>query len=174
MNKEQRRAYDKVRYDKRRAAIIEKLGGACVRCGATDHLEIDHIDRQVKAFEVSASARSMRPDKLWAEVSKCQLLCTNCHDLKSTLEAGKQPMAHGTINSYTNGGCRCSACCTAHTEHHRAWRLRTGRVTSSVPRTGLVHGTANAYAHYRCRCDVCKTAHAARVRSYRKTKEMQR
>jgi 5-methylcytosine-specific restriction endonuclease McrA len=43
------RGYIKARRKYRRERL---LGGECVRCGATDDLEFDHIDPKTKAFAV--------------------------------------------------------------------------------------------------------------------------
>ena len=75
------RGYNKAWKQARRARLIEMLGGKCVRCGATENLEFDHIDPSTKVFGVCAGL-----DKAWdvlvAEASKCQLLCRPCHVAK--------------------------------------------------------------------------------------------
>jgi hypothetical protein len=76
--------YMKSRWEKRRIAAIEKLGGVCVRCGIDKFLEFDHIDRTTKIMTV-ARASSRSEDFFWNEVSKCQLLCHPCH-LEKTAE----------------------------------------------------------------------------------------
>jgi hypothetical protein len=48
------RGYDKAWKQARRARLIEMLGGACVRCGATEDLEFDHIDPSTKVFAICA------------------------------------------------------------------------------------------------------------------------
>lgn len=80
------REYMLRRYYDRKAQAHERLGGECVRCGATSDLQMDHIDRSTKSFEISKlwSVSKARYD---AEVAKCQLLCRPCHRKKS-LEAG--------------------------------------------------------------------------------------
>lgn len=54
-------------------ASIEMLGGTCVRCGATEDLEFDHIDPSIKAFAVCAGL-SRAWNVLVEEASKTQLL----------------------------------------------------------------------------------------------------
>lgn len=56
----------------------ELLGGRCGRCGATSDLEIDHIDPSAKTFRITDVLTRKREVRL-AELSKCQLLCTDCH-----------------------------------------------------------------------------------------------
>lgn len=43
----------KERYYRIRAEIIKTLGGKCVRCGTTDNLEFDHIDKTKKKIRAS-------------------------------------------------------------------------------------------------------------------------
>ncbi len=74
--------YMKNRWAKRKAAAIEKLGGKCVRCEATENLEFDHIDPKTKVMTV-ARASSRSEEFFWAEVAKCQLLCMGHHLIKS-------------------------------------------------------------------------------------------
>lgn len=168
--RERQRLIDERRYREKRPQVLQMLGGACSQCGAITSLEIDHVDPTQKLFDVSRKLKSMQPRKLKAELLKCQLLCAKCHDLKTTLERGQQPMHHGSLNMYTNGKCRCELCRKKHTDHHREWRRRTGRVTKVVPRTGLVHGTANAYSYYKCRCVECRAGQAKRLREYKSKK----
>jgi len=75
------RGYIGARRKYRRERLIEMLGGACVRCGATDDLEFDHIDPATKAFAVG-SDMSRAWSKLVEEALKCQLLCFECHVAK--------------------------------------------------------------------------------------------
>lgn len=48
------RGYNKAWKQARRDRLIEMLGGKCVRCGATEDLEFDHIDPSTKVFAVMA------------------------------------------------------------------------------------------------------------------------
>jgi 5-methylcytosine-specific restriction endonuclease McrA len=71
----------------RRAAYLQmkqSLGG-CARCGYNENavaLEFDHIDPTTKVAAVSTLAlRNKRT--LAEEIQKCQLLCANCHRIKT-------------------------------------------------------------------------------------------
>lgn len=66
----------------RKVECIAMLGGACVRCGATESLEFDHVDPSTKAFEISTYA-DYSWDTLLPELRKCQLLCNACHKAKT-------------------------------------------------------------------------------------------
>jgi hypothetical protein len=53
----------------------------CERCGNTYHpvaMQFDHLPGEVKSFEITPS-RSIEANR--AEMAKCQLLCSNCHDI---------------------------------------------------------------------------------------------
>ena len=65
----------------RMVALKIMKGGECAICGyraCQAALQFHHVDPSTKAFNISQSmSRSM--DDLEAEVSKCILLCANCH-----------------------------------------------------------------------------------------------
>ena len=50
-------------------------------------LELDHIDPDTKTYNVSKMVSSMHfsLDRIKVEIRKCQVLCANCHRIK-TLE----------------------------------------------------------------------------------------
>lgn len=102
----------------RRDFVIAHLGGGCARCGSTDRLETDHIDRTTKAMGIADMLSHSMP-KLLVELEKCQLLCGE-HHLEKTREAGdntgggrnKLPIPpHGSGARYNMpNGCRCPRC----------------------------------------------------------------
>lgn len=102
------------RYRKRRRdEAIERLGGACTRCGSTEDLHFDHIDASTKVREI-ASLLTASKAMFEAELTKCQLLCRPCH-LEKTRASGDvrmQPeLRHGENTTlYFNYGCRCEPC----------------------------------------------------------------
>jgi hypothetical protein len=115
----------KRRYQKRREQVIEKLGGCCANCKTTENLEIDHIDRATKEYNV-AHIFSASEEKFWKEISKCQLLCKKCHKEKTEREnialGLTKEHEHGTINKYITDKCRCPLCKKANQEYMRAYR----------------------------------------------------
>lgn len=121
------RKYMLERYHRRMAEARAFLGGKCVHCGATDNLEMDHIDRRTKLFTIGKSA-SASEARFWAEVRKCQLLCGGgrCHLAKGR-DAGdtRAESAHGTINRYLKYGCRCGACRATHSEANRRYHAKS-------------------------------------------------
>lgn len=75
------------RYHKRRALLIEQLGGVCVRCGSTDRLEFDHTEKPTKSFSISKFLASASMKKIMEELTKIQLLC-NPHHIEKSRECG--------------------------------------------------------------------------------------
>lgn len=58
----------------------------CCRCGNNDFrvLEFDHKDRLQKDFCIGfGMARGYSLEKLKKEIEKCQVLCANCHRIKT-------------------------------------------------------------------------------------------
>lgn len=102
-------------------------GKACVRCGETERLELDHIDRATKEHHAIWSWSQVRRE---AELAKCQVLCYWCHKEKTRGELSK-PITHGTDAGYTRR-CRCADCTAAHARYQREYRSRGG-VTQRGP-----------------------------------------
>ena len=93
------RNYMKRAWDTRRSEAIIHLGGKCAMCGCTERLEFDHIDPETKSFTI-ADFPTKAIKKFWEEIAKCQLLCYNCHKLKSRKDG-----AHG--NTVRQTICTC-------------------------------------------------------------------
>jgi hypothetical protein len=119
------RGYIKAWRAARRAQLIEMLGGRCVRCGAVEDLEFDHIDPATKRFAVGASLSRAWPE-LVEEALKCQLLCRPCHIDKGA-EDRPEPV-HGYYR-YWYYGCRRAECRAANAA--KSARLRRQRTTNS-------------------------------------------
>lgn len=63
-----------------------KLFVGCAFCGYKEHsaaLHFDHIDPKEKCFSISQGYRSKGIDTLKKEMRKCQVLCANCHAVKT-------------------------------------------------------------------------------------------
>lgn len=114
------RGYIKARRHQRRAQLIELLGGKCVRCGATEDREFDHIDPASKRFAIG-SDMSRAWDVLTGEALKCQLLCPPCH-LEKGAEDRPEP-AHSYYR-YWYYGCRCEVCRAANARKSARQRAR--------------------------------------------------
>lgn len=115
---DKQREFQRKRVANRRAAFF--AGKCCVRCGATDSLELDHIDPKLK---VSHSIWSWSKERQDAETAKCQVLCHECH-LQKTRDDMGYSQVHGTDNSYDYYGCRCAECRAAHATKKREYRAR--------------------------------------------------
>ena len=79
---------------------------ACVVCGSTEGLELDHIDPSKK---VTHRIWSWSAERRNEEISKCQVLCAEHHKDKTRGQFTK-PLVHGTSNAYRKKGCRCDLC----------------------------------------------------------------
>lgn len=106
--------YMKRRYHMRRAVAIAVLGGVCVRCGSTERLELDHIDRTTKALDLG-HLWSIAADRYAAELAKCQVLCHDCHKAKSI---GERSVDHGGGASGKKN-CKCEPCRARKREYQR-------------------------------------------------------
>jgi 5-methylcytosine-specific restriction endonuclease McrA len=63
----------------------------CVSCGNTDIrvLEFDHIDPKTKSFSIArAIASTLSWENILKEIAKCQILCANCHKIKTAEQQG--------------------------------------------------------------------------------------
>lgn len=110
---QERNRRQRERYKANMAYAIEKLGGRCNQCGTEEELEFDHINPATKKYLIGQLLRGSRT-RLDEELTKCQLLCRDCHLEKTTfereLEEDARGILHGTVNSYQNKGCRCQEC----------------------------------------------------------------
>ena len=126
-SKERFKQYLLDRYHQRRSEAVVKLGGKCVRCSSSEGLELDHIDRASKSYDV-ANMCSYSDEKYWAEIAKCQLLCSSCHAFKTIDERGHTHAEHGTNAMYSGKHrCRCTLCKQAHAEVHQKWRAKKAK-----------------------------------------------
>src|SRR5262245_13730443 len=82
-NKHQNYAAQQQRGYKRKARLIQMKGGSCQICGYDKNqsaLCFHHIDPTTKSFQIDIRRCPNNSwDNLMREVSKCQLLCLNCH-----------------------------------------------------------------------------------------------
>lgn len=72
--KEEQREYQKRWMAERRQAYLK--GKYCVRCGSIDNLHVHHKDR---ALKVHHCVWSWSEERRSAELSKCEILCRDCH-----------------------------------------------------------------------------------------------
>lgn len=102
------RKYNRKRYQRCRTGVITSLGGACVVCGATTQLEIDHKDPTVKTMNVSMMWAYSR-SRVEKELKLCQLLCKPCHIEKPFATKGSSRqrihMAHSHLTGIVSVTC---------------------------------------------------------------------
>ncbi|HEV2322171.1 MAG TPA: hypothetical protein VGT42_07390 [Gammaproteobacteria bacterium] len=71
------------RGQRRKLELIAETGGRCERCGYRKNyaaLTWHHLEPAQKSFELDLRAMSNRSDEvLREEITKCRLLCANCH-----------------------------------------------------------------------------------------------
>jgi hypothetical protein len=68
--------------------LIDKC---CAHCGNSDSrvLEFDHLDAANKSFGISrAFDNSLSWERILAEIQKCQILCANCHRIRTAEQFG--------------------------------------------------------------------------------------
>lgn len=82
---------------------------------------------------------------------------------RSRLAADPSLAAHGTVNAYTNWGCRCDLCRTAHSVASYDARVRRFYQLTTDP-TVAPHGVASTYGNWGCRCGDCTAAWAKDAR----------
>ena len=139
-------------YRRRRAWMLDQLGGACAKCGSRHGLQIDHIDHMSKSFNIS-EGWSLSAEKVSAELSKCQALCRDCHLAKSQSEGSlaKGPTneargaVHGTVWGYSKYKCRCDECRAAKSLYEANLRARRSESMQTEAQTaasadGLSYG----------------------------------
>lgn len=112
----------------RRAEWIASKGGACERCGSSEHLQMHHRDKDQKESHAVWGWRKERRD---AELAKCDLLCRKCH----IEHHNQERIRHGICRFQT--GCRCEVCRAAYRKFRRAVYRRqkarrpVGKITHS-------------------------------------------
>ena|ERR1035438_9308129 len=123
-----KREYQREWLAKRRSEWIEAQGGRCVKCGSVDRLEVDHIDPSTK---VASAVWSWSETRRLEELAKCQVLCHDCHKIKTFQDVAK-PLVHGTSNAFNQKNCRCEDCKKWDSEDEKAYRLRVKKKKSSM------------------------------------------
>ena len=84
------RCYQAATYrSNRRKMWLYLLEHPCVHCGEANPicLDFDHLDQSVKKRPVS-QLLLWRWEKVLAEIEKCQVLCKNCHAIRTNEQLG--------------------------------------------------------------------------------------
>ena len=63
-----------------------KLDKGCADCGYNLHsaaLEFDHLPGTEKSFNIGEKVRSLKAERIWEEIAKCEVVCANCHAIRT-------------------------------------------------------------------------------------------
>lgn len=81
-NREKRVKHQRDKYHQKINAINEyKCSMGCGACGESDFrcLDFHHTNPDGKLFNISRGISHYSMAKIWAEIKKCVVLCSNCH-----------------------------------------------------------------------------------------------
>ena len=128
---EKNREYLRKRYADQRADFYARLGGVCAVCGTDENLQIDHVDRKKKSFNIGRLWPAKDLPKAYKELKKCQLLCEPHHVEKTAREQREDrsgTFTHGTVYAWMKVKCGCDECMAAKRTWHdaRNAKRRTG------------------------------------------------
>lgn len=79
-----------------------KLDKGCSDCGYRAHpeaLQFDHADGAEKLFNIGETAHISLP-RLWAEVEKCEIVCANCHAIRTATRRERVSINAWTTSEY--------------------------------------------------------------------------
>ncbi len=125
------RVYMIQRYHRIRNEMVLALGSKCVRCGSVDGLQIDHIDRTKKMMNVERMT-FVKAERRQKELENCQLLCQDCHTIKTVTEdLGRKFAEHGDQTMYRHYKCRCDKCKEGQRIRNKKYRSKS-RVRNSM------------------------------------------
>jgi hypothetical protein len=79
--------YTRPSADKKMSMIHQyQLDRGCADCGYREHpaaLEFDHRPGEEKLFNIGEQMGNRSMDVLWAEIAKCDVVCSNCHNIRT-------------------------------------------------------------------------------------------
>ncbi len=82
VRKDYMRDFYKQKSTRYKKQLIEMLGGKCNKCGLIDDpcvYDFHHTNPEQKEFSIATALKHSTWDAIKKEVSKCILLCSNCH-----------------------------------------------------------------------------------------------
>jgi hypothetical protein len=136
-DREARRIYAREWMAKRRSEWFS--GRCCVDCGATENLQLDHVNPSTKTHHAIWSWSAARRE---AELQKCVPRCGDCHERKTASENSvrfTKPLVHGTLAGYEKKGCRCDLCRKACRKAYELRRIKKYGVADRRKRVISVH-----------------------------------
>lgn len=88
--------------DHLRAIVIEAKSEPCDDCGQTFHfaaMDFDHRPGEIKVGTIAVLARSGNKQRLLDEMAKCDLVCSNCHRIRTWMRrvVSHSPSDSGTL-----------------------------------------------------------------------------
>lgn len=150
---------------------FELIGKECATCKSTVDLQIDHINRKLKSFNISKVWSTTDTNLLKEELTKCQTLCKSCHKEKTIFESKidqtKEPN-HGSMYAWMKRKCQCYICFKAK----RAWHDKRNEKRRKISDRKYDMSKQHNSTRYRagCRCAICKSYHSAYNRKYQRRK----
>ena len=129
-------AFNQWRRNKRYDRLEQFKNKPCNVCGKVfpfEAMDFNHLDTTTKFTEVGALAEGPL-DRLEAEIAKCELLCSNCHRVKTKnnkqltgkprriFKTAPGHIKHGSTASYGRHKCRCNLCFAAFSAAHAKHR----------------------------------------------------
>ena len=82
-----------------RAALREEVGAfkteqGCQMCGIKGLpaccYDLHHRDPSTKEFDIGKNLASLRAERIWKEVAKCDVICANCHRILTWQESNEK------------------------------------------------------------------------------------
>lgn len=119
------RAYQREWVARRRAEWLADR--ACIDCGTTERLEVDHVD---PAQKIDHRIWSWSLPRRTVELAKCVVRCETCHRDRHAAER----RVHG-IKRYEKG-CRCEVCRATKAASNRRHRENVARRASRESNSG--------------------------------------
>ena len=94
-NREKINASARALKDKKKATLVEHLGGKCVGCGTTKDLQFDHIDRTQKSFTIGKSWGYTLEKLLKEAAVMIPVVLIECHKIKTLINYDCQQITYG-------------------------------------------------------------------------------
>lgn len=159
------------KYHEFMSEMISRLGGVCVNCGSDNQLQFDHVDWRGKDFNVAQNWAMKDRVAFEAELGKCQLLCSSCHDEKTRVdksEMDRPEFTHGTVYAWMKRKCECVPCIASKAKWNadrNAKRRKPEGDTSGRGRYKTGPAEHGSYRRYKqgCKCLDCKAANAKKA-----------
>jgi hypothetical protein len=75
-----------------------KLERGCMDCGYRDNavaLDFDHLPGHTKEYRIATMAAGLKRSKIDAEIAKCEVVCANCHRIRTHERLQREEQANG-------------------------------------------------------------------------------